>query len=161
MRKSLLIAGALALTSIAPVATIAAPAAIAQEAGALPSGDFVRKQKRLSGGWSVEQRGEQTVDHLIALHKASGERRGEKTFIVFADDFRAARGPDLKVFLSPQTVADVTGDTAVDGSVLLGELSATRGAQEYVLPEGVSLSDFNSVLVHCEAYAVLWGGGDL
>lgn len=142
MRKSLLIAGALALTSIAPVATIAAPAAIAQEAGALPSGDFVRKQKRLSGGWSVEQRGEQTV-------------------IVFADDFRAARGPDLKVFLSPQTVADVTGDTAVDGSVLLGELSATRGAQEYVLPEGVSLSDFNSVLVHCEAYAVLWGGGDL
>ncbi len=142
MTKSFFVAAALAMTTLTPVATIAAPSAYAMEAGALPSGDFVRKQKRLKGAYTVEQRGDQTV-------------------IVFSEDFRAARGPDLKVFLSPKTIADVDGNTAVDGSVLLGELSSTKGAQEYILPAGVILSDFNSVLVHCEAYSVLWGGSDL
>lgn len=143
MRNSFFAVAALAIaaSTTATVIFAAAPAAYAQET-ALPSGDFVKKQKRLKGAWSVEQRGDQTV-------------------IVFADDFRAARGPDLKVFLSPKTVSDVTGKTAVDGSVLLGELTATKGTQEYVVPAGVNLSDFESVLVHCEAYSVLWGGGDL
>ncbi|MEL6244921.1 MAG: DM13 domain-containing protein [Pseudomonadota bacterium] len=145
MTRSLFAAAAIALVSISPVATTAsaqATAATVQSAAELPSGDFVRKQKRLKGGWHVEQRGEQTV-------------------IVFEDDFRAAGGPDLKVFLSPQTVSDVNGKTAVNGSVLLGELTATKGGQEYIVPAGVNLADFESVLVHCEAYSVLWGGGDL
>ncbi len=106
------------------------------------SGDFVRKSKRLKGSWTVEQ-------------------RGDKTFIVFSDDFRAANGPDLKIFLSPKSVSDATGKNAVDGSINIGELVKTKGTQEYEIPAGVNLSDFGSVLVHCEAYSVLWGGGDL
>ncbi len=126
-----------------------APAAFAESAAAsvtisseLPSGDFIKKKKRLKGAWEVVQ-------------------RGEKTFIVFGDDFRAANGPDLKIFLSPQSVSDVTGKTAVNGSINIGELKATKGAQEYEIPAGVNLDDYSSVLVHCEAYSVLWGGGDL
>lgn len=106
------------------------------------SGDFVRKSKRLKGSWTVEQ-------------------RGEKTFIVFSDDFRAANGPDLKIFLSPKSVSDATGKNAVDGSLNIGELQKTKGTQEYEVPAGVDLSNYGSVLVHCEAYSVLWGGGDL
>ena len=109
---------------------------------ASPSGDFVRKSKRIKGGYTVEQRGNQTV-------------------IVFSDTFIAANGPDLKVFLSPQTVKDVKGKTAVNGAVLLGELTKTRGTQEYVLPAGVSINDFKSVLVHCEEFAVLWGAAEI
>ena len=45
--------------------------------------------------------------------------------------------------------------------MLLGALESTKGTQDYVLPEGVSLSDFDSVLVHCEQFSVLWGGGAL
>jgi hypothetical protein len=101
-----------------------------------------KKKKKLKGAWEVVE-------------------RDGKTFIVFADDFRAANGPDLKIFLSPQTVADVTGKTAVNGAINIGELKATKGTQEYEVPAGVNLSDYNSVLVHCEAYSVLWGGGDL
>ena len=108
----------------------------------LPSGEFIKKKKRLKGAWEVVQ-------------------RGDKTFIVFGEDFRAANGPDLKIFLSPQTVSDVTGKTAVNGAINIGELKSTKGAQEYEVPAGVDLSNFNSVLVHCEAYSVLWGGGDL
>ena len=144
MRISSLIAAAMI------AATLGAPAAIAQtdtpaaasSVASLPSGDFVRKSKRIKGGWSVVE-------------------RDGNTYIRFADDFRAAGGPDLKVFLSPISVADVTGDTAVDGSINIGELQKTKGAQEYLVPAGVNLDDFESVLVHCEAYSILWGGGDL
>ena len=108
----------------------------------LPSGDFVRKSKRLEGSYTVIE-------------------RDGATFIQFSDDFRAARGPDLKIFLSPKEVADTTGRNATDGSLLLGELTATRGTQEYRVPEGVNLADFGSVLVHCEESSVLWGGSNL
>lgn len=108
----------------------------------LPSGDFVRKSKKLKGSWTVEQ-------------------RGAKTVIVFDDAFVAARGPDLKIFLSPTSIKDVKGKTAVNGSINIGELKSTKGRQEYELPEGVNLSDYQSLLVHCEQYAVLWGGSDL
>ena len=143
--SSLAAALAIGLSGIAACA----PAAFAETAAAqitisneLPSGDFIKKKKRLKGAWEVVQ-------------------RGDKTFIVFGDDFRAANGPDLKIFLSPQSVSDVTGKTAVNGSINIGELKATKGAQEYEIPVGINLDDYSSVLVHCEAYSVLWGGGDL
>ncbi len=128
---------------------VAAPAAFAETPTAAktvsseqPSGTFIKKKKKLKGAWEVVQ-------------------RGDKSFIVFSEDFRAANGPDLKVFLSPQTVSEVTGKTAVNGAINIGELKSTKGVQEYEIPAGVDLSSFNSVLVHCEAYSVLWGGGDL
>ncbi|MEO9970941.1 MAG: DM13 domain-containing protein [Hyphomonadaceae bacterium] len=147
MRISTLIAsialGTTALTFVAPTAFAQADAAVstASEA-ALPSGEFIKKKKKLKGDWSVVE-------------------RDGNTYIQFDENFRAARGPDLKIFLSPSDVASVTGDTAVDGSLNLGELQSTKGAQEYLVPEGVNLADYSSVLVHCEQYAVLWGGGDL
>ncbi len=106
------------------------------------SGSFIKKKKKLKGDWEIVQ-------------------RGGKSFIVFSEDFRAAKGPDLKVFLSPTSIADLTGKTAVDGSINIGELKSTKGGQEYEIPAGVNLSDYASVLVHCEAYEVLWGGSDL
>lgn len=147
MKTQLAVIAFAAIGVIPATIAVAAPAAAqVTEASATTaqdfSGDFVRKSKRLQGSYEVIERDGQTI-------------------IRFSDDFRAARGPDLKVFLSPKTVADVTGKTAVDGSINLGELTKTRGGQEYVVPEGVNLADFGSLLVHCEAYAVLWGGSDL
>ncbi len=136
---------AVSLTGIAacaPVAFAETATASVTISAELPSGTFVKKKKKLKGAWEVVQ-------------------RGDKTFIVFGEDFRAANGPDLKIFLSPQTVSDVTGKTAVNGAINIGELKSTKGVQEYEVPAGVNLADFNSVLVHCEAYSVLWGGGDL
>lgn len=140
--RHLLAAIAAASIAIAGTANIAPPAQAEAVAAVTTSGDFIKKQKSIKGSWEVVQRGDQTI-------------------IKFSDDFRAKRGPDLKVFLSPQTVADVNGKTATNGSVLLGELTSTKGGQEYVLPAGVNISDFSSVLVHCEEFSVLWGGGNL
>ena len=140
--KTTLSAIALAGAMTLPMAAHAAPAhaqTVAAQATAQP---FVKKKKKIKGAWSVVQ-------------------ENGKTLIRFSDDFKTKNGPDLKVFLSPQSIADVTGETALEGAVLLGLLKSTKGAQDYVLPEGVSLSNFSSVLIHCEAYAILWGGGQL
>lgn len=108
----------------------------------IASGDFVRKSKRLSGSYEVIQRGGQTI-------------------IRFADNFNASAGPDLKVFLSPTSIRNASGRNATDGSIKLGLVKSTSGVQEYIVPAGVNIANFNSVLIHCEAYSVLWGGGDI
>lgn len=102
---------------------------------------FTKKKYRIKGAWSLIQRDGQSL-------------------IQFSDDFKTKNGPDLKIFLSPQSINDVTGKTALNGALNLGALKSNKGAQEYIVPAGTDLSRFNSVLVHCEAYSILWGGGD-
>lgn len=91
----------------------------------------------------------------------SVEQRGDKTFIVLSDDFRTKNGPDLKIFLSRKSVADATGRNATQEAILVSELTSNKGGQAYELPAGVSIADFKSILVHCEAFSKLWGGVDL
>jgi len=135
--------GLIGACGVAQAQTPAAPTTITQVAQVnLPAGDFIKKKKSIKGNWSVVQENGQTI-------------------IRFADDFKTKNGPDLKIFLSPQTIQAVNGKTATAGSVNLGVLKSTNGTQDYVLPAGVNLADFNSVLVHCEAYSILWGGGAL
>ena len=103
------------------------------------SGDFVSKQYSIKGGWSIVQNGNDTVIRLDKSFKTKG-------------------GPDLKLFLSPQSIDSVTGKTATEGAVLISPLTSNKGAQEYRLPAGIDLTDFESLLIHCESYSVLWGG---
>jgi len=106
------------------------------------SGGWVNKDYKIRGEWSVEQRGDTQV-------------------IKFNNKFKTKKGPDLKVFLSPQSINDVTGATATDGALLVSALTNNKGEQEYVLPKGVDVNDYQSLLIHCEAFSVLWGGGEL
>ncbi len=103
---------------------------------------FTKKTYNIKGDWRVVQ-------------------EGGKTIIRFSDDFRTKKGPDLKIFLSPQSIGGVTGKTALEGAVTLGALKSNKGTQDYVVPNDVSLTNFSTVLIHCEAYSVLWGGGSL
>lgn len=105
-------------------------------------GSWVSKQYSIQGGWEVAQKDGQTV-------------------IRFSDDFRTKAGPDLKVFLSRKDFNDVTGRNATEDAIKLDFLASNAGSQEYVLPQGLSLGDFSSLLIHCEQYSVLWGGSAL
>ena len=139
--KTALIAAALMVPAFATVPAFAeAPAATSQ--AAVQGGSFVKKSFKINGDWKVVQENGQTI-------------------IRFSDDFKTRSGPDLKVFLSPQSIDAVNGKTAIDGAVLLGVLQNKKGGQDYIVPEGVDLANFGSVLVHCEAYSKLWGGGAL
>ena len=127
--------GASAFVSV-PTAGAQTEAGVEAVQEALPSGTFVKKKKSLAGGWEVVE-------------------RDGNTYIVFSDDFKTSNGPDLKVFLSPTDIASVTGKTATDGSINIGELQKTKGAQEYLIPAEINLADYSSVLVHCEKYSIL------
>lgn len=105
-------------------------------------GSWTDKQYSVSGNWSIEQRGDQHV-------------------IVFDKSFDTKKGPDLKILLSPKSIDIVNGGNATDGSVLVAALKNNQGAQEYVIPVGIDLNDYESLLIHCEKFSVLWGGASL
>ena len=106
------------------------------------SGHFKNVTYGIKGQWSIVQDNGQTVLRL-------------------SDDFKTKNGPDLKLFLSPKNVADLTGKTALDQAVRLSVLKSNKGGQDYVIPATIDISDFGSILIHCEAFSVLWGGADL
>lgn len=83
------------------------------------------------------------------------------TYLEFGASFKAQKGPDLRIFLSKRSPESVTGDNAVNGSVRLGLLHEFTGSQRYRLPADVDLTEYSTVIVHCEAYSKLWGAGQL
>jgi Electron transfer DM13. len=86
---------------------------------------------------------------------------GEQT-IVFDDNFKTSSGPDVKVFLSPKQVEDIGPRDAVDVEGLyLGIIKEFSGKQAYAIPKETNLKDYKSVVLHCEAYSVVWGGANL
>ncbi len=108
----------------------------------LTQGGWVNKQYKIKGGWEVVNKNNQTV-------------------IKFDSSFKTKSGPDLKIFLSKKNIGKVTGRTATQDAIMLSVLQSNSGAQEYVVPAGVNINDYQSLLIHCEAFSVLWGGGQL
>jgi pentapeptide MXKDX repeat protein len=102
------------------------------------------------------QRRNKTLRGAVSVVKENGQ-----TILRFSEDFKASNGPDLKIFLSPKAVGDVTGATATNGALKLGFLTTNKGSHDVVIPAGVNLANYGSVLIHCEQFSVLWGGADI
>ena len=111
------------------------------EAGVVDSGAWTKKQYKIKGDWELDVSGDQTI-------------------IRFHNNFKTKKGPDLKVFLSKKSIKDVTGRNATQDAVLVAVLKSNKGAQEYVLPANININDYDSLLIHCEAFSVLWGGAN-
>lgn len=77
-------------------------------------------------------------------------------FEVQLSDFEVTNGPDLEVWLSahpdPERSADVSGNEWL----ALGQLRGNIGDQSYAIPEGTDISAFNSVVIWCEQFGVLF-----
>lgn len=69
------------------------------------------------------------------------------------EDFKSTNGPDLFVYLA-------TDNTATD-FVSLGELKANIGNQNYEIPEGTDLTKYDTALVWCKSFSVLFGHAEL
>ncbi|WP_042685629.1 DM13 domain-containing protein [Candidatus Nitrosotenuis chungbukensis] len=69
------------------------------------------------------------------------------------EDFKATNGPDLHVYLA-------TDDKATN-YVDLGSLKANVGNQNYRIPEGTDLSKYDTALVWCKQFSVLFGHANL
>ena len=91
------------------------------------------------------------------------ERTDTGTFLVTGEDFYAKSGPDVRFFLSPLPAEAINASNAVEGSLFVkllkpGEYS---GVHRYKLPDGIDLSTYRSVVLHCERYSVLWSTSPL
>lgn len=90
------------------------------------------------------------------VHDAEGSASvytvGDQT-VLRLEDFAATNGPALKVYLA-------TDKTASD-YVSLGALKANRGNQNYDIEAGVDLSMYDTVLIWCEPFRVLFGSADI
>jgi hypothetical protein len=73
--------------------------------------------------------------------------------ILRLEDFKATNGPDLHVYLA-------TDEKATD-YVDLGLLKANIGNQNYQIPEGTDLSKYDTALVWCKQFSVLFGHASL
>ncbi len=71
-----------------------------------------------------------------------------KRFLVF-ENFKSDNGPDLRVWLSPNT----SGTPRVE----LGALKAVTGNFSYELTTNINTSLNNRVLIWCEDFSVLFG----
>ena len=124
--------------STAPTMTTPAPAGPKELAG----GTFVTQEHETSGQASV-------------LELADGSRVLRLTNLSTSD------GPDLHVWLTDATAGGEWGKYDDGRQVKLGELKATRGNQNYVIPAGASLDGVRSVVIWCDRFNVAFGSAAL
>lgn len=86
-----------------------------------------------------------------AVHRGSGTVSvvddGGQLLLVFGEDVTITPGPDLFVYLSPNSAGEDIGEF-----VSLGRLTASDGAQAYVLPDNID--DYSTVVIWCRAFSV-------
>lgn len=95
-----------------------------------------------------------------AIHKGAGVATlyalPDGRNVVRFEEFRTTNGPALVVYLakhaSPSQASHVTGG----GFISLGKLKGNVGNQNYVVPAGTNIDDFNSVIIWCELFGVLF-----
>jgi hypothetical protein len=91
------------------------------------------------------------------IHNAEGTAKviplEDGTNILRLEDLRVTNGPDLYVYLSP--------DKAASDIVNVGKLKANNGNQNYDIPKGTDLSKYDTVLIWCRPFSVLFGSAEL
>jgi hypothetical protein len=91
------------------------------------------------------------------IHDAQGdvliiESDDGSRFLRF-ENFKASNGPDLFVYLAT--------DESANDFVSLGELKGNIGNQNYMIPPGADLSNYDNVLIWCKQFSVLFGSAKL
>ncbi len=91
------------------------------------------------------------------IHNAEGLakviRLDDASMILRLENFKATNGPDLYVYLAT--------DKSASDFVDLGRLKGNIGNQNYDIPEGTDFSRYDTVLIWCKAFSVLFGSAEL
>jgi hypothetical protein len=91
------------------------------------------------------------------IHNAEGQvkviKLSDGSNFLRLEDFRSTNGPDLYVYLST--------DKGNSDFVNLGRLKGNVGNQNYEIPQGTDLSKYDTVLIWCQAFSVLFGSSEL
>lgn len=91
------------------------------------------------------------------IHNAEGQAKviklSDGSNFLRLEDFRSTNGPDLYIYLST--------DKSNSDFVNLGRLKGNVGNQNYEIPQGIDLSKYDTVLIWCQAFSVLFGSAEL
>jgi hypothetical protein len=91
------------------------------------------------------------------IHNAEGAAKvitlDDGTSLLRLENFKATNGPDLYVYLAT--------DKSASDIVNLGRLKGNIGNQNYPIPAGTDLTKYNTVLIWCKAFSVLFGSAQL
>lgn len=100
--------------------------------------NWSKKNYSVQGDWAVE-----TKDGV--------------SYLVLKDNFKTRKGPDLKLFLTKKSSSTIGKNEAVEThGTFLANLKSYKGKQSYKLPPNIKLSDFKSIVIHCEKYTKVW-----
>ena len=95
------------------------------------------------------------------IHWGKGKVSVYERVIYLEADFKVGPGPAYHVLLVPKASIRNSSDIKDQMYVDLGRLRAFEGSQRYVIPPGVKLSDYPSVVIWCERFGVLISPADL
>jgi hypothetical protein len=91
------------------------------------------------------------------IHNAEGAAKvihvADGSDILRLENLKVTNGPDLYVYLAT--------DNRASDYIDLGRLKANNGNQNYGIPEGTDLSKYDTVVVWCKQFSVLFGSAEL
>lgn len=101
---------------------------------------------------------------IDVLHGASGTatiyRLPDDSLVLRLEDFRSTNGPDLRVLISKAADPRTPQALGVDYREL-GRLKGNIGNQNYVIPADVRIGEFNSVVIYCDPFGVVFSTATL
>lgn len=100
-----------------------------------------------------------------SFHQGSGRatvyRLGDGSHVLRLEEFRVTNGPDLRVIVSPHPSPQSRSDVTSAGYVELGKLKGNIGDQNYPFPEGLAPDAFESVVIYCKPFHVIFSVAEL
>jgi len=92
-----------------------------------------------------------------SFHQGSGSaaiyRLADGSLVLRFEDFSVTNGPDLRVLLA--------AGGSPDESIELAPLKGNRGNQNYPIPSGIDPAQYDSVLIYCKPFHVLFATAPL
>lgn len=79
--------------------------------------------------------------------------------IVRFENLDVLNGPDLRVLVSKNT--DIRASDDLGDYVELGELKGNQGNQNYVVPDGININEYRSVIIYCKPFHVVFNSANL
>lgn len=116
-------------------------------------------------GQNTEPRELGTGTFVSQEHETTGTARvielADGSRLLRLEGFATSDGPDVHVWLT-DTMAGAEDGAYDDGrTVPLGELKATDGNQNYVIPPGTNLDGLRSAVIWCDRFNVAFGSAAL
>ncbi len=95
-----------------------------------------------------------------SFHRGSGDAILYATpggnHLLRLEDLNVTNGPALHVLLVTHPDPADADDVRRDGYIDLGPLKGNRGSQNYAVPADVDVAEFNSVVIYCKPFSVVF-----